>query len=422
MTLSPSLAFAQFTQESKLVGTGAVPRIQKELVDTGFPVRVGQGSSVALSRDGNTAVVGGPYDDGHAGAVWVFTRSGNVWKQEGKKLVGNGSSGPASQGWSVALSADGKTALVGGPWDNPGFSFGFNADTPGIGATWVFTRVGSVWKQQGKKLIGTGTAGEYVHQGDSVALSADGNTAIVGAWADNHDTGAAWVFTRNGNVWSQQGSKLVGTGAKPGIFGGTQFGTSVALSADGNTALVGGQGAEDMRGAAWVFVRKAGVWREQQKLVAAGGGTFGAQGGAVALSSDGNTAVVGGRTEGVWVFTRDGDVWTVQGDKLVGTGADAGGFVGVGQGRSVALAADGTTVIFGGDRDHSRVGAAWVFTRSASVWAQLGSKLVGEGSTGAPGQGYSVALSGDGKTAIVGGPDDSQTGAAWVFSRSKNAN
>jgi hypothetical protein len=377
---------------------------------------------VALSGDGNTAIVGGPGDDGNAGAVWVFNRSGNVWKQQGKKLVGSGSSGPASQGWSVALSADGKTALVGGPWDNPGFSFGFNADTPGIGAIWVFTRIGNVWKQQGKKLIGTGAAGEFVHQGSSIALSSDGNTAIAGAWADNDDTGAAWVFTRNGDVWRQQGGKLVGTGAKPGIFGGTQFGSSVALSADGDIALVGGQGAEDMRGAAWLFVRKAGVWREQQKLVAAGGGTFGAQGGSVALSSDGNTAVVGGRTEGVWVFIRNGDVWTSQGDKLIGTGADAGGYAGVGQGESVALAADSNTVIFGGPRDHSHVGAAWAFTRSGNVWTQLGSKLVGEGRTEAPGQGYSVALSGDGKTAIMGGPDDSETGAAWVFARSRNGN
>ena len=107
----------------------------------------------------------------------------------------------ANQGCSVALSADGNTAIVGGPNDNSG-----------IGAAWVFTRSGGVWTQQGIKLVGTGAIGA-AGQGNSVALSADGNTAIVGGPGDNSDTGAAWVFTRSGGVWTQQGSKLVGTGA-----------------------------------------------------------------------------------------------------------------------------------------------------------------------------------------------------------------
>src|SRR6516165_9582561 len=72
----------------------------------------------------------------------------------------------------------------------------------------------------------------------SVALSADGSTAIVGGWSDNSKTGAAWVFTRNGGVWTQQGKKLVGTDA----VGSARQGMSVALSADGNTAILGGPG------------------------------------------------------------------------------------------------------------------------------------------------------------------------------------
>jgi hypothetical protein len=305
-------------------------------------------------------------------------------------------------------------------------SFVFNVDTPGVGAAWVFTRSGNIWKQQGKKLVGTGAVGEYVHQGSSVALSADGNTAIVGGWSDNDRLGAAWVFTRSGkNVWSQQGGKLVGTGAVRGesLFRGVDQGTSVALSADGNTAIVGGRGDDTGTGAAWVFTRKDGVWSQQGgKLMASVVERFGMQGGAVALSADGNTAIVGGRTEGVWIFTRNGDVWTQQGGKLVGAGEAAGGFKGVGQGTSVALSADGNTVIFGGDRDDSRIGAAWIFTRSGNLWSQKGNKLVGKGAASAPSQGYSVAMSPDGSTAIVGGPDDSETGAAWIFVQPKKAN
>ena len=95
------------------------------------------------------------------------------------------------------------------------------------------------WSQQGSKLVGT--QGLYPTQGSSVSLSADGNTAIVGGPydydANQHPVGAAWVFTRSCGVWSQQGSKLVGTGGS--VFGAIQ-GISVSLSADGNTAIVGG--------------------------------------------------------------------------------------------------------------------------------------------------------------------------------------
>jgi hypothetical protein len=92
--------------------------------------------------------------------------------------------GAAEQGFSVALSADGDTAFVGGFLDNNG-----------IGATWVFTRSGGVWSQQGNKLVGTG-GGAEPYQGFSVSLSAGGNTAIVDGFADNGG-GAAWVFTRS---------------------------------------------------------------------------------------------------------------------------------------------------------------------------------------------------------------------------------
>ena len=281
LLFSLELALGQFTQQgSKLVGTGAVGNAQ-------------QGVSVALSGDGNTAIVGGPNDNpsvgnnSGVGASWVFTQSGGVWSQQGIKLVGTGAVGNAQQGVSVALSADGNTAIVGGPNDNP--SAGNNS---GSGAAWVFVRSASgVWTQQGSKLVGTGAVGS-AQQGMSVALSADGNTAIVGGPGDNSHAGAAWVFTRSGGVWTQQGSKLVGTG---GV--GAAQGWSVALSDDGNTAIVGGPGDKSHAGATWVFTRSGGVWNQQgSKLVGTGAVGSAVQGSSVALSADGNTAVVGGCT------------------------------------------------------------------------------------------------------------------------------
>jgi hypothetical protein len=122
--------------------------------------------------------VAGTFDDQPAQAQFT---------QQGPKLVGTGviASTVADQGYSVSLSGDGNTAIVGGPGDN---NF--------AGAAWLFTRSGGVWTQQ-TKLVDTGAIGPYgAWQGNSVSLSGDGNTAIVGGPVDNSDAGAAWVFTQ----------------------------------------------------------------------------------------------------------------------------------------------------------------------------------------------------------------------------------
>ena len=106
--------------------------------------------------------------------------------------------------------------------------------------------------QQGPKLFGTGAIGT-ADQGDRVSISGDGNTAIVGGYADNGGIGAAWIYTRSGGVWSQHGSKLVGTGFVNVQFNPNQ-GSSVAISADGNTAIIGGPNDDSTVGAAWIFI------------------------------------------------------------------------------------------------------------------------------------------------------------------------
>jgi hypothetical protein len=205
--------------------------------------------------------------------------------QQGPKLVGTGAVGNAEQGYSVSLSADGKTAIVGGPVDNVA---GF------IGAAWVYTRNGSIWAPQGGKLtasdVGPGQGPQF---GIPVSLSADGNTAIIGGNRDNNFSGAAWVFTRSNGVWTQQGSKLVAADA----VGAASQGYSVALSADGNTATVGGNSDNGGVGAAWIYTRTGGAWTQQSKLVGSGAIGLADQGYSVALSGDGDTAIVGGQAD-----------------------------------------------------------------------------------------------------------------------------
>jgi hypothetical protein len=392
----PNLLFAQFLQQGpKLSGTGAIGNSE-------------QGHSVSVSADGNTAILGAPTDNGGIGAAWIFIRSGGTWTQQGVKLVGSGNVGNSNQGASVSVSADGNTAIIGGYGDNGT-----------IGAAWIFIRSGGTWTQQGQKLVGTGYTGTP-RQGSAVSISGDGNTVIIGGPTDSTNKGGVWVFIRSGSVWTQQGQRFRGSGG----VGNPSFGNSVSISADGNTALIGGP--SDINGiyqvgAAWIFTRSGGAWIQQgPKLVGTGNIGHSFQGYGVSISSDGNTAIVGGYYDNdlmgaAWIFTRGSGTWTQQGPKLVGTGNVGGN---VFEGFSVSISGDGNTAIIGGYGDVS-VGAAWVFTRRGTIWSQLGPKIVGAGSVGAPQEGIAVAISANGNTVLVGGnTDNNNAGAAWVFVRS----
>jgi FG-GAP repeat len=365
------------------------------------------GYSMALSENGNTALIGAPSDNGKLtrgiGAVWVFTRTGETWTQQGEKLTARGEVGEGDFGESVALSADGNTALIGAPQDEAG-----DGDT---GAAWVFTRSGETWTQQGEKLTGAGEG--YADFGKSVALSTNGDTALIGADANDQRVGAAWVFTRSGETWTQQGEKLTGSGE----IGEGEFGRSVALSGDGNTALIGGSNGY---GAAWVFTRSAETWTQQGKKLTGSGEVDAADfGESVALSYDGDSALIGGsRDDGakgaVWAFTRSGETWT-QNQKLTRPateGEPKEPFFG----EYVALSANGEVALIGGVR-----GGVWQFTRSGESWIQAGEPRTNPNGDLGP-YGERVALSADGTTALLGTPNtEDYTGAALVFTQAASA-
>jgi len=262
-----------------------------KLVGTGYTGNPSQGSSVALSSNGNTLAIGGWTDNNSVGATWIFTRSGTSWTQQANKLVGTGNIATSGQGFATSLSADGNTLAIGGHLDSDGM-------ITVLGATWIFTRSGSSWTQQGSKLVGTGyTAtfisgfgGYFVRQGYSVSLSADGNILAFGGPADSTTSiilvGATWIFTRSGTTWTQQGTKLVGTG----YSGGSYQGSSVALSADSNILAIGGWSDNSNIGATWIFIRSGSTWNQKSKMVQT---TVGYNGWCVSLSANANTIVCG---------------------------------------------------------------------------------------------------------------------------------
>ncbi|MBI1761102.1 MAG: FG-GAP repeat protein [Acidobacteria bacterium] len=164
------------------------------------------GDSVAL--DGNTAVVGAPFDDGsgaNQASVYVFVRSDTVWTFQAKLAAVDGATSDQF-GFAFALSGD--TLVVGAPFDD------IDQDS-----VYVFTRSGTSWSQQQKLTASDGATGD--HFGVAVALS--GNTFVAGASDDNisanADQGSAYVFTRSGTAWMFQQKLTANDGAAFDFFG-----------------------------------------------------------------------------------------------------------------------------------------------------------------------------------------------------------
>lgn len=277
-------------------------------------------------------------------------------------------------------------------------------DSPTGGAAYVFVRSGDVWTQQARLLASVG--GGSVSFGRSVAIA--GDTAVVCA-----EDRSAYVFVRNGGAWTEQ-ARLV-----PSVGGYSEFGRSVAIS--GNTILVGAP--EDSTpagyhaGSAYFFVNGGGVWTEQAHVFASDGAIWHQFGLSVAI--DGDTAVVGARGVDIaYVFTRSGDVWTEQARLIP---SDDFGF----QFFGASVAINGDTVVVGAADDNTPdggggAGSAYVFVRSGDVWTEQAHVFAADGAA-YDRFGFSCSVSGD--MAIVGAFQDDRagvtgTGSAYVFVRS----
>jgi hypothetical protein len=339
------------------------------------------GHGVALSADGNTMVVSAYWESSkatgingdqkdtsipQAGAIYVFTRSGSTWTQQAYiKASNTGEAGTADAfgegdqfGFSIALSADGNTIAAGAITEDSGAA-GINGNqadnsASAAGAVYVFTRTGTTWSQQAYVKPADINAGDLF--GYAVTLTPDGNMLAVGSFDEDgssrtingpydnraNGSGAAYVFTRTGTTWAQQAYIKPSNGEPQ-----DSFGVDVSLSADGATLLVGSldedcaakgvnppgcdnDWKDDLSmGAAYVFVRSGTTWTQQAFLKASNTGPNDWFGSRVALSGDGNIAVIGASLEdsaakgingkqedesaseagAVYLFTRAGTTW-----------------------------------------------------------------------------------------------------------------
>ncbi len=371
------------------------------------------GFSVALSGDGKTALVGAPRVNAYAGSAWVFTLTGSTWTEQAE-LAGPAEGAVESCGASVeecsfgrsaAISFDGNTAVVGAPRNNGNH-----------GAALVYTREGTNWTQSATLTGGSEELGEG-RLGKSVAISPDGRSVIAGASTDLAGHGSAWVFTRSGSTWSQDGPRLSAGAAENGEG---HLGYSVAIA--GNTAVVGApvnEAGGAAGGAAWVFTRTSSGWTQPgQELLAPGPAVSGARFG-YSVAVAGETVLVGAPGDAAdvgsaWVFSETGGVFHTTAGSQLGGGKEE---VGEGEfGTSVALSGNETTALVGAARDAARHGAAWLYSNTGSGFSQVGAKLEGVGEIGKGWFGSSAALSSDGTSALIGGShDNTATGAVWSF-------
>jgi len=422
------------------------------------------GSSVTI--DGHTVVVGAPMDDDLAGAdqgsAYVFTRDGSTWTQRTKLTASNAT---VDDGFGTSVALDSGSVVVG----SPGVKIGFSNDA---GAAYVFVGAGSNWTEQA--ILKASAVGAGHALGRDVDL--DGDTAIVGAPGAHGaalNAGAAYIFRRNGNTWSEEGKVFAANGVA-----GEGFANSVALY--GDTALVGAPRDDEIAddaGAVYVFVREGTSWSERAKLFAADADVGDFFGTSVAI--DGNTALVGAYSDdfefatqagAAYVFQGTGAAWTqtgkltsarrlstsrfgfsvaIDGDTAIAgaylaslNGLDAGsahvfsrvGGTWIGQNTRVlaedgveedrfgsAAAIDGDTVLIGAAGNDDRAnnaGAVYVMIRNGSNW-RLQAKLTASDAAAGDRFGNAVALDGD--TAIIGasGVDivGFEDGAAYVFTR-----
>ena len=383
-SISPALVTALVTALALGGATGLGGLATQQAKLTASDAEVNDTLGIGGAADGDTALLGASGRNSATGAVYVFTRTGTSWTEQATLTAADGAPGDML-GMSVALSGD--TAIAG-------------ASTKDAyrGAAYIFERTGQLWTQVAR--LASADAADDDRFGGSVAV--EGGTAVVGASNKDLGQGAAYVFTRNGATWTQQ-AKLVAADAESG----DQFGHSVAVS--GDTVVVGASAENAQRGAAYTFRRSGATWTQEAKLTAAD--TFSNDSFGFSVACKGDRAAVGtpyqNRGHGaVYVFARSSTTWS-QEAKLTQTDPADNDIFGI----SVSCSA--SRVVSGAYVKNASRGAAYVFERSGTAWAQS-AKLTPADAAANDHFGWAAALSGD--TVLVGAFwKDTQRGAAYVF-------
>ena len=385
---------------------------------------------VSISANGKIVAIGAPFHDEtgkeNAGHVRIYEYKTNTSGSSGwTQLLGggdlNGEAANDQSGYSVSLSADGKTVAIGAPYNDAG---GSNA-----GHVRVYKYNGTVWTQLGGDINGAAANDESGH---SVSLSADGTIVAIGA--PKHDetgknnaghvriykytppsgttgTGTTGTGTTasGGTGWTQLGEDLNGDASRD------ESGYSVSLSADGKIVAIG---APKHNGDGPLHTKEDIGQVRIYEYTAPSSGT-------------------GTGTTGTGTTASGGTGWKPLGEEIEGKARNDW------SGWSVSLSSDGKTVAIGATRQEAGGNApssvrVYEYKTDASgtgsEWKQAGTDInqgegtfdiaTGEGENKGNKFGWSVSLSGDGKTVAIGEPGKGgnpsvtpRTGRARIYKR-----
>jgi len=365
------------------------------------------GNSIDISNDGNTVIIGATGEDGNgtgvnpvdnnssagSGAAYVFTRSGSTWSQLAY-LKANNTAASDYFGYNVAVSGDGNRFAVSAMYED-GSSIGVNGadnnSANNAGAVYVFNRSGSTITFGSRVKSNNIGADDYF--GASLDLDDAGTTLAVGAPTEDGSglnvnpasnnsfkaAGAAYTFFFNGTTWAQQAY------IKPSNTTANQrFGYDVSLAGNGNRLVVGAPEEDGTlvastgttnSGAVYLYERSGSTWTTKQRIKADNFGASDAFGFRVQYSNDGTTIAVGSP----WEDT------------------------------SVAAA---TCTTFTPNNSLADSGAVYLFKDNVSSFIQSGfvkmrtESTASAGATASDYLGYSVTLSGDGKSVATGMPSE----------------
>ena len=306
-------------------------------------------------------------------------------------------------GKDTAISGNGLYAISGAVWENDNGSR--------AGAAYIFAKSGNTWSQQAKIFASDAQLESYF--GESVAINSDGTYAVVGAYQEDTNgiqAGAAYIYTRSGSTWTQQ-QKIVGTDTAASDY----FGGQVAINDDATYIAV----AASYEMAVYIFTRSGSTWTQQAKCQPLDG-PFNTQfGTSLKINSDGTYFIAGDTLKAgggaAYVFTRSGSTWTQQA-KLVSSDLQASDYFG----SDVALNSDATYAIVGAgfeDTGQSNAGAAYVFTRSGSTWTQQ-AKIQANDVTANAYFGTGTSMNSSGDHVIIGASGlNNRIGSVYIFQR-----
>ena len=358
------------------------------------------GFETSLNSEGNIVAIGAYRNDGNgesAGHVRVYENISGTWTQLGSDIDGEAANDNA--GVSVSLNAAGNILALGAPGHSGAIQYS--------GQVRMMQFDGTEWVQLGNDIEGTASVNGF---GSSVSLSSDGTKVAIGEFGNDfngNNSGAAWIFTFDGTIWTQVGAP---------IYGDTNndlFGTSVSLSSNGEIVAIAAtenSGLISNGGQVKVYQDILGTWTQLGSDIY-GNSNNGYAGYSLDMSNDGQIVAIGAVNDSesaslsgsVTVYQYDGLNWNIKGAKISGDAAS------IQSGYSTSLNGDGSIVAIGDIGTNSYAGRGRVLQFDGTDWAQVASGIVGEDINDQ--SGYSISLNEQGSIVAIGAINNDENGS-----------